>query len=316
MADIPQDDAQAELTALREQLAADHDQWRSEVQACQDDYAALAKECRELREQLATVTRELDAYRQVDENVSRAYIVWHNSKQYYLCESLAAALDKKDKFGGCIYEPMGLSAARYVNRESGLIAERDAAVERAEKAEAERDRLQGVIAQHDLCHDLHGKVGPVEFAKGCEAEQRKLFGCAPHADDLRTVTEALNDCRNMLSKAHQRAIAAERAAAESAADVVRLKDVLRSTVTKCAPPLEALTMQIAANPYREMTADIQVQITEATNAVRAAAACLQSPSAASDTPERATSGTPGWRSMENFEEVEDITCPRCEGTGK
>lgn len=48
----------------------------------------------------------------------------------------------------------------------------------------EIDRLQAIIDRHDLCHDLHGKVGANEFAQGCAQEQRKLYGYAPHADQL------------------------------------------------------------------------------------------------------------------------------------
>ena len=47
---------------------------------------------------------------------------------------------------------------------------------------AEVRRLRGVIDQHDLCHDLHGKVNAGDFARGCAAEQRRLYGCAPDAD--------------------------------------------------------------------------------------------------------------------------------------
>ena len=50
--------------------------------------------------------------------------------------------------------------------------------------EEENKKLREIIKQHDLCHDLHGKVGAKEFAMGCEQEQRKLYGCAPHADQL------------------------------------------------------------------------------------------------------------------------------------
>lgn len=39
-----------------------------------------------------------------------------------------------------------------------------------------------VISKHEVCHDLHGRVGPREFADGCAAEQRRLYGCAPDAD--------------------------------------------------------------------------------------------------------------------------------------
>ena len=55
----------------------------------------------------------------------------------------------------------------------------------------EIDRLQSIIDQHDLCHDLHGKVGVNEFATGCEREQRKLFGRAPHADSVKSLRRRL-----------------------------------------------------------------------------------------------------------------------------
>jgi hypothetical protein len=48
----------------------------------------------------------------------------------------------------------------------------------------EIDKLQAIIDTHNLCHDLHGKVGVNEFAEGCAREQKKVFGCAPHADKL------------------------------------------------------------------------------------------------------------------------------------
>lgn len=46
-----------------------------------------------------------------------------------------------------------------------------------------------VIASHDVCHNLQGKVGAREFADGCAAEQRRLYGCAPDLD-ARTQLEA------------------------------------------------------------------------------------------------------------------------------
>jgi hypothetical protein len=64
------------------------------------------------------------------------------------------------------------------NLQSGLAAQMPELLERAKTAEA-------IIATHDLCHDLHGKVGPCEFAEGCAREQRKLFGWAYHADAAR-----------------------------------------------------------------------------------------------------------------------------------
>lgn len=35
---------------------------------------------------------------------------------------------------------------------------------------------------HSVCHNLHGTVSARQFANGCAAEQRKLYGCAPDAD--------------------------------------------------------------------------------------------------------------------------------------
>lgn len=46
------------------------------------------------------------------------------------------------------------------------------------------ERLSRIVEQHDLCHDLHGKVDAQCFAKGCEAEQRRIYGEAPHADEI------------------------------------------------------------------------------------------------------------------------------------
>ena len=53
--------------------------------------------------------------------------------------------------------------------------------------------LRTIIATHDLCHNLHGKVGPREFADGCADEQRKLFGCAPDADKVHELLSVLMD---------------------------------------------------------------------------------------------------------------------------
>lgn len=73
-----------------------------------------------------------------------------------------------------------------------------AAIRRALWAEAEVRRLQRVIDQHDLCHDLHGKVGPEDFAAGCVAEQRRLYGRSPPAEMIerlrKVVTDLLEEC--------------------------------------------------------------------------------------------------------------------------
>lgn len=63
-------------------------------------------------------------------------------------------------------------------------------LERYQKGEMTKDEI------HNICHNLHGKVTAEEFCAGCAAEQRKLFGRAPDADEvakLRAVVKALPD---------------------------------------------------------------------------------------------------------------------------
>ena len=43
-----------------------------------------------------------------------------------------------------------------------------------------------------ICHDLHGRVTAREFANGCTAEQRKLYGCAPDADEKKQALDLLD----------------------------------------------------------------------------------------------------------------------------
>jgi hypothetical protein len=65
---------------------------------------------------------------------------------------------------------------------------------------AEVRRLRGVIAQHDLCHDLHGQVNAGDFARGCAAEQRRLYGCSPDADRATTLERKLADVLHALGR--------------------------------------------------------------------------------------------------------------------
>lgn len=60
----------------------------------------------------------------------------------------------------------------------------------------DRNRLKEVIRQHDLCHDLHGKVNAEDFAKGCDAEQKRLYGCSPRLDQFNRALAALEQLRS------------------------------------------------------------------------------------------------------------------------
>lgn len=97
-----------------------------------------------------------------------------------------------------------------------LRAEVDFANERAGKAEVERDKLKGVIAQHDLCHDLDGKVGARDFAMGCAKKQRELYGCAPHLDDADSLVRECHQFAKHLEEARAE-LASLRQQAEAAA---------------------------------------------------------------------------------------------------
>lgn len=76
-------------------------------------------------------------------------------------------------------------------RIAGIIARHYAPVAEAHAKEVER--LQSIIDTHDMCHNLHGKVDARAFTDGCAAEQRKLYGCAPDADRVKQLEEALQD---------------------------------------------------------------------------------------------------------------------------
>jgi len=70
-----------------------------------------------------------------------------------------------------------------------------------EAARRDLDKARAIIAQHDLCHDQHGKVDARAFADGCAREQRKLYGCAPDVDALAgcyTMLEHMRGVLNML----------------------------------------------------------------------------------------------------------------------
>ncbi len=66
-------------------------------------------------------------------------------------------------------------------------------------------QLQNIVATHDLCHNQHGKVGPQDFAAGCAAEQRKLYGFAPDADAARLRARSIASLEDKLKEAEARA---------------------------------------------------------------------------------------------------------------
>lgn len=69
------------------------------------------------------------------------------------------------------------------------------------EVERQRDEALAVIARHDLCHNLHGKVDARAFADGCAQEQRRLYGCAPDADALEQARTALRQLAHQVELA-------------------------------------------------------------------------------------------------------------------
>ena len=46
------------------------------------------------------------------------------------------------------------------------------------------EELEAIIKAHDLCHDLHGKVGRAEFEEGCRRETIKEYGSCGWAERI------------------------------------------------------------------------------------------------------------------------------------
>lgn len=53
------------------------------------------------------------------------------------------------------------------------------------------ESLLKIIETHNLCHDLHGKVGQKEFEIGCKREVIKVFGSCSWLNRLRAAMERI-----------------------------------------------------------------------------------------------------------------------------
>lgn len=101
---------------------------------------------------------------------------------------------------------------------------------RLDALQAENEKLRGIIAQHDLCHDLHGTVDAPAFAAGCAAEQRRIYNCAPDADELarvRTEIAALLDACGPLAIRYCEGGGPEDLLGSLALTVIALRDKVR-----------------------------------------------------------------------------------------
>lgn len=77
---------------------------------------------------------------------------------------------------------------------------------------------------HEICHSLHGTVDARAFADGCATEQRKLYGCAPDADELAACRQRREGlAERVASQSDQLTLNAARKAGEVAA----LREALR-----------------------------------------------------------------------------------------
>ena len=49
------------------------------------------------------------------ESFTPNYIVYKNITEFWMADKLVEAIELKGKYGGCIYEPLGMDAARQVS---------------------------------------------------------------------------------------------------------------------------------------------------------------------------------------------------------
>lgn len=84
---------------------------------------------------------------------------------------------------------------RYLDQEGSTGADLSPGDDRARDAAALIRRWQaGDFTKeeiHNFCHKLPETVSACEFAAGCAEYQRKIYGRAPHADDLAAVDRVL-----------------------------------------------------------------------------------------------------------------------------
>jgi hypothetical protein len=72
-----------------------------------------------------------------------------------------------------------------INQDTGHTIDRLLVIDANMRKQAARiAELESIIKQHDLCHDLHGKVGRDEFEEGCRRETVREFGSCGWADRI------------------------------------------------------------------------------------------------------------------------------------
>lgn len=76
-----------------------------------------------------------------------------------------------------------------------VIAENRELRDRITALESGLAAAKAVIAKHDLCHDLHGKVGRDEFEEGCRRETVKEFGSCGWAEKIASLESELSRLR-------------------------------------------------------------------------------------------------------------------------
>jgi hypothetical protein len=132
---------------------------REDFDAIDGERMWLEAEIANLRAQVEALTKERDQFRSSRDRMMQERDSWRAS------------------YEGEIHGHNALRR-RFATTGDGTFAQ---FVERLAK---ERDEARAIIDTNDLCHNLHGKVDAQAFADGCAQEQRKLYGCAPHADKV------------------------------------------------------------------------------------------------------------------------------------
>lgn len=167
-------EAQAEIERLALKLKA--------VEHFKGNYDEMDLSIKNLEQQL-TAERQARAEAQVEiERLSEAL-----DANWVTHQQLTAANAEIERL-----KPFELAVQNGLTKEYHMVkGERDSAregllkvVKELRKVKEENESLKKIIETHDICHDLHGKVGRDEFEEGCRRETVKEFGSCGWAEKI------------------------------------------------------------------------------------------------------------------------------------
>lgn len=95
------------------------------------------------------------------------------------CNKCGRGYDDAEQWTICPHSPLGMPIDDLCPKCDTLRSVHGPCTHQVEAIVEENKKLKAVIDQHNLCYDLHGKVGVNEFAQGCINEMIKVYGHCP-----------------------------------------------------------------------------------------------------------------------------------------